>query len=157
MDVLKESSEPSKEILALAQTRLESVLTAVGVEHQMPTTRPAAASGDASRTSQLQAQEQAAQALLRRSQEATRAMVSQADALRQREQALVSSGSTALVVAGAEGVGGGWPKGGGKSLSRKQVKTNNYFNKRFNRTKFVPGGGAGVGHDKGGKGKGNHK
>ena len=52
LDVLKESSEPSKEILALAQTRLESVLTAVGVEHQMPTTRPAAASGDASLTSQ---------------------------------------------------------------------------------------------------------
>ena len=86
-------------------------------------------------------------------------MVSQADALRQRERALVSSGSSGGRQSGAEETGGSWAKGGGKALTRKQVKTNNYFNKRFNRNKsqFVAGGGAGGGQDKGGKGKGNLK
>ena len=91
LDILKESSEPSKEIMALASTRLETVLTAVGVDHQMASSRPTTVSGDVGLTSQLQAQEQATLALLKRSQEATRALASQAEALRHRESAMQAS------------------------------------------------------------------
>ena len=150
LNILKESQEPSKEILALAQTRLESVLSAVGVEHSMGSARAQPHSGDPSLTSTLQQQEQASHALLNRANEATRAMLSQAEAMRQREAALSAGSSTGQQWSG-RGVPppppapGGGNKGQGKTsgsgTTRKAEKSKAFFKRRF-------GGGRG---GKGGK------
>ena len=147
LNILKESQEPSKEILALAQTRLESVLSAVGVEHSMGPARAQPHSGDPSLTTTLQQQEQASHALLNRANEATRAMLSQAEAMRQREAALSAGPSGGqqwhpppppAPGKGSKGQGTAF----GSGTTRKTEKSKAFFKKRF---------GAGRGGGKGGK------
>ena len=107
-------------------------------------------SGDPSLTTTLQQQEQASHALLNRANEATRAMLSQAEAMRQREAALSAGSSAGQQWSGrgipppppAPGKGSkGQGKASGSGTTRKAEKSKAFFKRRF-------GGGRG---GKGGK------
>ena len=105
--ILTESIDLNKEVLALAQTRLGNVLQAVGLVSGTARTASVGPGGDVGLTATLQAQESAAAALLRRSQEATRSMLDQAEAVRRREQSIAAGSS-------AGGVPEPSPQTGGK-------------------------------------------
>ena len=128
LDVLRESSEPSRAVFTLAQTRLVSVLAAVGVTAAPAFPQQSSASagplsgGPASLQSMLESQTTASKALLQRSQEATRARISQAENLRSREQAFTAvapptpNGGAGVQTPKCKGAG----RGGGRSDKGKR-------------------------------------
>ena len=83
--------------------------------------------GDVGLTATLRAQESAAAALLRRSQEATRSMLDQAEAVRRREQSL-TAGPTAGFAADGELAAGG--KGKSAYALRRAAKSKEFFQRR---------------------------
>ena len=82
LDILKEVQEPCKEVLQLAQQRLEGVLQSAGLDVSRGSSGSSVFRGDVSLAAQLGQQQAATADLYKKSQEATRAMVEQAAELR---------------------------------------------------------------------------
>ena len=141
VDLLQEAHIPPTELVAAAQSRLHSVLQTAGLAELTPP--PAGAvSGDVGLASQMAQQEAATAALFRRTQEANRAMVTEAERLRNREDALLRAevagpptdagrGKGGKVGAGgASSQWGGKGKGGKKGeLSNRKKKALSFFAK----------------------------
>ena len=143
LDILKESHSPPTDLVAAAQSRLQTVLSSAGLQ-QEPTASPVGhTAGDFTLSSQLSQQEAAANALLRRSQDASRAMVAEADRLRAREEALRAGEDTRTdrgrhkgdgykggAHRGGKGGGAGKGKGDGPPLlSNRKKKAADFFRK----------------------------
>ena len=87
-DLVAAADNPAAHLVAVKPTRLSTVLQRAGLSADASAAVSPVPTGDVSLASQLTSQEQATNALYRRTQEASRAMVAEAERLRTREEAL---------------------------------------------------------------------
>ena len=148
MDLLKEAHTPLPDLVAAAQSRLQDVLQRAGIQESVsaPTGHVL---GDVGLATVMAQQEAATTTLYRRAQDANRAMITEAERLRAREEAMLKAETEAASGAGRGGAnakGGAnknWysakPKGGGKGgaakggdaqLSNRKKKAMQFFAKQ---------------------------